>query len=161
MILRLICLVTLLITGWGEKNVNHKKMEPVDFYIKITRKVFGRPATITIVQSDRLEVQLFTPRAITPGEVKERRLTPEETQAMSEFMKTFPLEDLKEHYIYGGVKDGTELHFLIRVDQFEKNIFIGNYYQDDLGILVQEIVKLFSRDYIGYYRENVPFPEKN
>jgi hypothetical protein len=122
------------------------------YRIFITNYYFGRAQFITRVTEDSIETIHDNLNGKTTAD--RRVLTSDESSQMKSFLATFPLNKLKESYINENVEDGINIGFDISINIAHKRIYVSNYYQDDLGKLVNEIRLLLKEDYIGYRKEN-------
>lgn len=121
------------------------------FTIVINNYYFGRVRVQTILTADSLET---THDDLNGKKTSEARpLRSDETKKMKQLLSGFPLERLEEKYINDRVKDGINIGFDISINSSHKRIFVSNYYQDDLGKLVDVIRPMLKEDYIGYQEE--------
>ena len=77
--------------------------------------------------------------------IENKLLKAKEKNILVSFLKRFPLKKLKRSYINGGVKDGWQVNFNIKIMNKSKKIHTSNYYQKDLGRLVRELNKLVTK----------------
>lgn len=82
-----------------------------------------------------------------------RPLLSDETKKMQQFLSVFAIDDLDEKYINDKVKDGINIEFEISINSAYKRIFVSNFYQDNLGELVDVIRPMLKDDCIGYRKE--------
>jgi hypothetical protein len=154
----MIILVLTLFLVTNGCNAQTNKEKEMNYKIEIINLFRGRDNQKTTITDGQIKSE----RNIATGESStyERNLTEKEKKKIKDFLKHFPLSDLKDKYIYGGVKDGTQMRFIIRIDNTAKTIFVANAYQKDLGNLVALIVPMLKEDYIGYNKEYVPWESK-
>ena len=137
----------------GEKNT---RLDIKKFKIEIIKYYFGRENIRIIVTHEQLMSESSIVLNQKDYTLINRVITHEESSGIKEFLSGFPLDEFKENYYYKGVKDGTQLGFIIKIDDIEKNINVANYYIVELGELVDEVIKLLPEDHINYNRETVP-----
>lgn len=126
-----------------------------DFRIVITNYYFGRNQYVTTVTPDSLITNQNDYNS--KSKMTARKLTAKEKNELNTFLKDFPLNSLKDKYENEHVLDGTQIGFFIRIAKAQKNIFTSNVYQNDLGKLTDEIVKLLPYDYINYNKKSIPW----
>ena len=135
-------------TAYAQENLINYSMK---FKITIINYYFGRIDKRTIVTNDSLSFEHKVYRG--NNEKTSRLLNPDEKIKMVEFLEHFPLNQLDEEYVTNDVKDGTQISFIIKINDELKEIFIGNVYQEDLGKLVKLIVTMLPEDFIRYRKE--------
>ncbi len=135
----------------GEKNMDIEK-----FKIEIIKYYFGRENIYITITPDEIICETAKKLNRKNYTIFKREMTEGEKADLIKFLADFPINDLKENYYYKGVKDGTQLGFIIKIDNIEKNINVANYYIIELGELVDEVIKLLPEDHINYNRETVP-----
>ena len=135
-------------TAYAQENLTNYS---VKFKITIINYYFGRIDKRTIVTNDSLSFEHKVYRG--NSEKTSRLLNPDEKIKMAEFLEHFPLNQLDEQYVTNDVKDGTQMSFIININDELKEIFIGNVYQEDLGKLVKLIVPMLPEDFIQYKKE--------
>ena len=96
---------------------------------------------------------------VAPVETK-HQLSKSEKSKIVKFLEKFPLSELKEKYVNNDVEDGTQMKFVISINDVERSIFVANAFQENLGDLVALIVPMLKDDYIGYDKETVPWEVK-
>lgn len=132
-----------------------QNQNPVPFKIEIINKYFGHVNYKTTVTNDSLIIfhDDFGKNITTT----ERNLTEKEKENMQEFIQDFPLQTLEKSYENPQVEDGIQIDFKIKINGITKDIFISNKYQEDLGQLVKEVVKLLPEDHIGYNKNSIRY----
>lgn len=131
----------------GKKNIG-------DFSIKITRFYFGREnIRLTVTENELISESSIAVNKKNYS-LTRRKITGPERKSLKKFLSGFPLKEFKESYYNKGVKDGMQLQFEIRINETEKNIYVANYYIEELGELVAEIAKLLPKDNINYSKDN-------
>ena len=123
----------------------------MEYKITIINYYFGRVDKRTIVTNDSLSFEHKVHRG--NSEKISRLLEPNEKAKLDEFLEHFPLKKLKEQYVTNEVKDGTQMTFIISINNNSKDIFIGNVYQENLGELVKLVVTMLPEDFIQYRKE--------
>ncbi len=152
----LLIILTALCAGFC--SAQNKNPDEMNYRIEIINYYFGRANHTTIVTNQSIVSNNYM---IVGEPIKtEHNLSETEKNKIVNFLKKFPLRELKKEYAYNGVKDGTQIKFIIKVNEEEKNIFVSNAFQKDLGELVAVIVPMLPEDYIGYTKENVPWEVK-
>ncbi|NJO92236.1 MAG: hypothetical protein HC831_27155 [Chloroflexia bacterium] len=90
----------------------------MNYRIEIINYYFGRVNHTTIVTNQSIVSNNYM---IVGEPVKtEHNLSQSEKSKIVNFLKKFPLQELKEEYAYNGVKDGTQIKFIIKMDEVEK-----------------------------------------
>ncbi|MEN8120143.1 MAG: hypothetical protein ABFS35_07340 [Bacteroidota bacterium] len=128
-----------------------KDKETMKYQITIINKYFGRTNNRVIITEDSLAYERKVYKG-NNGKIA-RLLTREEKKSLENFLKDFPLNELEESYYTNAVKDGTQMTFVISINDNIKEIFIGNVYQEDLGKLVALVVPMLPEDFIQYKKE--------
>ena len=126
-------------------------IDSMKFKITIINYYFGRVDNRTIVTQDSLSFENNVHRG--NSEKTSRSLNLNEKIKLDEFLEHFPLNQLDEQYVTNMVKDGTQMKFIISINDNSKEIFIGNVYQENLGKLVKLIVTMLPNDFIQYRKE--------
>jgi hypothetical protein len=153
MTMRLFLLLFSSLIATSSCNSQQNNDKRVAYYIEITNFYFGRVDNITILTNDSIKSEINKVRG---GEKKYNRLlNDKEKQKIDAFISKLPLTGLKSQYINEKVEDGTQMKFVIKVENNEKSIYVSNEYQDDLGELVELVVSLLPEDYIGYNRKAI------
>jgi len=148
----LVLLFVLFETGCiHAQKVKYSNLDTMKYEITIINYYNGRINKRTIITTNRLSYE----KHINRGNSKKisRLLNPDEKIKMAEFLENFPLNQLDEEYVTNDVKDGTQMSFVININDELKEIFIGNVYQEDLGKLVKLIVSMLPEDLIQYRKE--------
>ncbi len=124
------------------------------FTINIVNFYFGRENNRVILTNANLFVQekLYQHRK----KPVVRPLPPEETEALTQFILQFKLEDLQEKYINSEVKDGIHIKFDIRINGQEKTIHVANMYQPQLGKLLELIRPMLPDNLLPYPKSIMP-----
>ena len=92
---------------------------------------------IKVIYSGNLEDE-------TDSVVYVKELTETEKRKVANLFLNFPLKDLKEKYIDSNVLDGSQKIFDISIGRVNRQIQILNYYQSDIGKLVDFINTLVT-----------------
>ncbi len=92
---------------------------------------------IKVIYSGNLEDE-------TDSVVYVKELTETEKRKVANLFLNFPLKDLKEKYIDSNVLDGSRKIFDITIGKVNRQIQILNYYQNDIGELVDFINTLVT-----------------
>ncbi len=151
-------LIILIALSAGFCSAQNKNTNEMNYRIEIINYYFGRANHTTIVTNQSIVSNNYM---IVGEPIKtEHNLSENEKHKIINFLKKFPLKELKEEYVYNGVKDGTQIKFIIKVNELEKSIFVSNAFQKDLGELVALIVPMLPEDYIGYTKGYVPWEVK-
>lgn len=137
----------------GEKNI---EQDIKKFKIEIIKYYFGRENIYITITPDEIICETAKKLNRKNYSIFKREMTEGEKADLINFLADFPINDLKDNYYNKGVKDGTQLGFIIKIDDIEKNINVANYYIVELGELVDEVIKLLPEDHINYNRETVP-----
>ena len=82
-------------------------------------------------------------------------LTTIEQKIVRDFISTFPLATLKDEYVTPNVDDGDQKLFVFKIGKIEKKIQTSNYYQDDLGSLVNLLNYLVPIEFDIIYEESI------
>ena len=137
----------------GEKDM---EQDIKKFKIEIIKYYFGRENIHITITPDEIICETAKTLNRQDHSLFKREMTKGEKADLIEFLSDFPINDLKDNYYYKGVKDGTQLRFVISIDDIEKNIHVANYYIVELGELVDEVMKLLPEDHIDYNLKTVP-----
>ena len=126
-----------------------------DYKIEIINYNFGRINHLTMVTPQTISYKINQ----TSGKPKtfERKLNEEEHTKIVKFLESFPIAHLESMYMNEKVEDGTQITFIIRIKDTEKNIYVSNAFQKDLAALVKLIVPLLPENYICYDKKYVPW----
>jgi hypothetical protein len=68
--------------------------------------------------------------------VYERLLSKQEKLEVKEFVTAFPLTTLQNTYVTPAMSDGDQKVFVFAVGKIKKQVKVANYYQEDLGALI-------------------------
>ena len=139
------------VTVYYDKNkLKIKETIQIDskYEIKIINYYFGREKNVTLITP----LYILSKRGDTNGNfiADKNFLTQKQSDEISAFLKEFPLADLEKEYINKGVKDGIHIKFIFTVEGNNKEIYISNRYQKDLGKLTALISKFLREDYLMY-----------
>lgn len=139
------------------KNGNVLSDKEITFRVVITNFYFGHPQYVTTVTSD----SLISAKDDFNGKhsLTSRKLSGDESAKIISFMKNFSLDSLKDKYVNPGVEDGTQMGFTIKINSVEKNIYVANVFQRNLGELTKIVSGFLPEDYIMYNEKAVPFEE--
>jgi len=131
----------------------NRKNKIMDFKIEISKRYMGRIQNRVIISPDTVIVEENI--AINPKNYRkeQRALTSEERDVLINTLAKFPLNNFKESYYNRKVKDGIQLQFHIEINNDKKDIFVSNYYIDELGKLVDTVVEILHEDYFLYRKE--------
>ena len=143
-------ILVILLSIIPRAGVNTMEKNIKDFKIEIIKYYFGRENIHFTIPPEKLIYETYITMNRQDHSLIKREITDKERGGFLEFLSVFPLTDLKENYYNKGVKDGTQIRFVIRIGEMEKNIFVANYYIKELGDLVAEVVKLLPEDHINY-----------
>ena len=144
-------IITLASTMYTNAQNLANKQNKMKYKITIVTKYFGRSNNRLVVTEDSLSYETKVYKG--NSEKKSRLLNLEEKESLLNFLKDFPLEDLKESYVTNMVKDGTQMTYSISINNLTKETFVGNIYQENLGELVALIVPMLPEDFIRYKKE--------
>jgi len=133
------------------QKVESSNLNSMKFKITIINNYFGRVNNRTIVTQDSLSYETLIYRG--NSEKESRLLSNSERLSLENFLKDFPLNKLEKQYVTNAVKDGTQMKFIINLNNQSKEIFIGNVYQKNLGELVAIVVTMLPKDFIQYKKE--------
>jgi hypothetical protein len=152
---RLLVILTVLSVGFcNAQNKNNGKM---NYKVEIFNYYFGRTNHRTTITNESIVSKKYM--LVAPVETK-HQLSEKEKNKIIKFLKKFPLSELKEKYVNNDVEDGTQIKFVISINDVERSIFVANAFQENLGDLVALIVPMLKEDYIGYNKKSVPWEAK-
>lgn len=135
-------------------NVNAQSMNEIsDYKINIINYYMGRIDHRTIITTDSISYENSVHRG--NSKIHKRKLTDSEQKELKSFLNSFPVNNLEKGYVNNNVKDGTQMKFIIKINNYEKEIFVANVYQENLGELVSLIVKMLPNDFIQYNKQNI------
>ena len=146
--------IAFLFIGNINSSVNAQEnllTDSMNFKIIIINNYYGRVNNRTIVTEDSLSYETLIYRGNSVK--KSRLLTNEEKTSIENYIKDFPLNKLENQYVTNAVKDGTQMKFIISINNNSKEIFIANVYQENLGELVKLVVTMLPEDFIQYKKE--------
>jgi hypothetical protein len=130
------------------------QIKPIKFRIVIINYYMGRKQYVTTVTQDSLYTVHNFPDSNIESDA--RLLTKTESERLCRYFAKFPLSSLKDEYTTM-VEDGTQIDFLITINDKYRKVYISNFYQYTLGEMVANIVKLLKADYIQYNKKAVPW----
>ncbi|MBU0489465.1 MAG: hypothetical protein KKD31_16090 [Bacteroidetes bacterium] len=125
--------------------------DSLNYKITITNYYFGREKDMTIVENGTITTKTNLLRTSNSVTIDKIALSDSEIYRMNTFLKQFPILKLKTSYIDENVEDGTQIRFRFQLGNKEKEIFVSNFYQEDLGKLTKLIASLLGEDFIRYY----------
>ena len=109
---------------------------------------------VIIYHLDKNNIQVMFSGGIageTDSVLYEKLLSEEEQRAVINFFSDFPLSALEDRYFNPNIIDGDQKIFEFRIGKLEKRVQASNYYQEDLGALVEFINTLVSEKYKMWY----------
>lgn len=122
----------------------------IQFDITIINYYFGRKKDITIINDHHIIIKRNLLGIGDYLTLDKRVLYKNDRYKIIDFLNAFPLSELKSEYINDQVRDGTQIKFIIKIQDMEKEITIANYLEKNLAELIAIIVPLLPEDYIMY-----------
>lgn len=99
---------------------------------------------------DRISIRIVMTGSVV-GEsdsvVYDRQLSESEKLRVADFFGDFPLTALQDHYATPAVEDGDQKVFVFAIGNVEKQVQVANYYQNDLGAVVDLLNSLVPDEF--------------
>lgn len=151
---RIRLLMILMVLSAGFCIAQNEYTGEINYKVEIFNYYFGRTNHRTTITNESIVSKKYM--LVAPVETK-HQLSKSEKNKIVKFLEKFPLSELKEKYVNNDVEDGTQMKFVISINDVERSIFVANAYQENLGDLVALIVPMLKDNYIGYDKETVPW----
>ena len=125
----------------------------VPFKVQLTHLWAGKPVDTWEVNNDKLIYMDDYPKSTGPKVVEERELTTSEKVRLIRALNSFPFDSLEDSYEHPSIMDGLTFNFEVWLGDKYKKIYIANIYQEDVGRVIEEMNRVFSRENRFIYEE--------
>lgn len=136
------------------KSQTKRDMAINNFEISITSYYFGRKDKIININVDKVFYEKNKAVNIKQYAKGETRINKETKHKIINFLTENHIESFKSSYSNPKVKDGTVISFSLKVNNVVKEIFVANYYINELGELVKIINNSVPNGYLISYKKN-------